>query len=63
MQATASLCRPAVRPGSRYDTRACRDLMEFVFNDFLVNNKVDKVLLAASWKDEDLPILSATLES
>ena len=28
--------------------------MHFVFNDFLVNNKVDKVLLAASWKDEDL---------
>ena len=62
MQATASLCRPAARPGSRYDTRACRALMQFVFDDFLVNNRVDKVLLAASWKDEDLPILSATLD-
>ena len=47
--------------GSRYDTPACRDLMEFVFSDFLVHNKVDGVLLAASWKDEDLPVLSATL--
>ena len=37
--------------------------MEFVFNDFLVHNKVDGVLLAASWKDEDLPVLSATLRS
>ena len=27
--------------------------MQFVFDDFLVHNKVDKVLLAASWKDED----------
>jgi hypothetical protein len=36
--------------------------MQLVFDDFLVNNKVDKILLAASWKDEDLPILSATLE-
>ena len=36
--------------------------MQFVFDDFLVNNKPDKVLLAASWKDEDLPILSATLD-
>ena len=62
LQATASLCRPAVLPGSRYDTPTCRNLMQSVFNDFLVNNKVDKVLLAASWKDEDLPILSATLE-
>ena len=37
--------------------------MEFVFDDFLVNNKVDRILLAASWKDEDLPILSTTLET
>ena len=62
MQASASLCRPAAVAGSRYDTHACRQLMQFVFDDFLVNNKPDKVLLAASWKDEDLPILSATLD-
>jgi hypothetical protein len=62
MQATASLCRPAVLAGSQYDTNTCRDLMELVFNNFLVNNKVDKVLLAASWKDEDLPILATTLK-
>jgi peptidoglycan/LPS O-acetylase OafA/YrhL len=62
MQATASMCRPAVIATSLLDTRACPKLMQFVFNDFLVNNKVDKVLLSASWKDEDLPGLSATLE-
>jgi peptidoglycan/LPS O-acetylase OafA/YrhL len=62
LQATASLCRPAVLAGSRYDTPVCRNLMQLVFNDFLMNNKVDKILLAASWKDEDLPILSGTLE-
>lgn len=62
MQATASLCRPAVAAGSRYDTPVCRHLMEFVFSDFLVHNEVDGVLLAASWKDEDLPFLSATLQ-
>jgi peptidoglycan/LPS O-acetylase OafA/YrhL len=61
MQATASMCRPAL-PGSRLETPACRKLMQFVFDDFLVNNKVDKILLAASWKDEDLPMLSTTLE-
>ena len=55
MQATASACRPAVMPVSRLDTRACPKLMQFVFNDFLVNNKVDKILLSASWKDEDIP--------
>lgn len=62
MQATASECRPAVQPLSQLDTRACPKLMQFVFNDFLVNNRVDKVLLAASWKDEDIPALSATIE-
>jgi len=63
MQATASACRPAILPVSLLDSRACPKLMQFVFNDFLVNNKVDKVLLAASWKDEDIPGLSATLET
>lgn len=62
MQATASLCRPAATAGSRYDTPVCRAMMEFVFDDFLVRNKVDGVFLAASWKDEDLSFLSATLQ-
>jgi peptidoglycan/LPS O-acetylase OafA/YrhL len=63
MQATASACRPAVERVSLLDSRACPRLMQFVFNDFLVNNRVDKVLLAASWKDEDIPALSDTLET
>ena len=63
MQATASACRPAVMPISLLDTRACPRLMQFVFNDFLVNNRVDKVLLSASWKDEDIPALASTLET
>lgn len=62
MQASASLCRPAVQGGSRYDTAACRRMMDYVFNDFLVHVRVDKVLLAASWKDEDLPILATSLD-
>ena len=63
MQATASACRPAVMPIALLDTRACPRLMQFVFDDFLVNNKVDKVLLAASWKDEDIPLLAGTLDT
>jgi hypothetical protein len=63
MQATAGTCRPAVEHISLLDSRACPRLMQFVFNDFLVNHRVDKVLLAASWKDEDIPGLSDTLET
>jgi hypothetical protein len=62
MQASAGACRPVIEPVSMLDTRACPKLMQFVFNDFLVNNKVDKVLLAASWKDEDIPALLNTLD-
>jgi peptidoglycan/LPS O-acetylase OafA/YrhL len=63
MQATASACRPAVERTSLLDSRACPRLMQFVFNDFLVNHRVDRVLLAASWKDEDIPALLETLET
>jgi peptidoglycan/LPS O-acetylase OafA/YrhL len=63
MQATASMCRPAISSVSVLETRACPKLMHFVFNDFLEHNKVDKVLLAASWKDEDLPDLLAAIEA
>ncbi len=63
MQATASACRPAVKPVSLLDTRACPKLMQFIFNDFLVNNKVDRILLSASWKDEDMPALADTIET
>lgn len=63
MQATASACRPAVVPVSRLDTRACPQLMQYVFNDFLATNKVDKVILSASWKDEDIPGLIETLDT
>ena len=63
MQATASACRPAVEPTALLDTRACPKLMQFVFNDVLVNKRVDKVLLGAAWQDEDLPALSVTLDA
>ena len=63
MQATASGCRPSAEPIALLDTRACPRLMQFVFNEFLLNNRVDRILLAASWKDEDIPALAGTLET
>jgi len=63
LQATASACRPAVAPLVLLDTRACPRLMQFVFNDFLISHRVDKVLLAAAWKDEDLTALVDTIEA
>jgi hypothetical protein len=61
MQASASACRPVITVASAFDTRACPRLTRFIFNEFLNDHRVDGVLLAASWKDEDLPALSETL--
>jgi peptidoglycan/LPS O-acetylase OafA/YrhL len=63
MQASASACRPALQPEGIIDARACPRLMHFVFDDFLKSHHVDKVLLAASWKDEDLPALAGTIDT
>ena len=63
MQASASACRPALQPEGVVDARACPRLMHFVFDDFLKAHHVDRVLLAASWKDEDLPALAGTIDS
>ena len=61
MQATMTMCRP-VREASAFDTGKCPQLMHFIFDDYLAHEKVDKVLLAAAWKEEDLPKLAATLD-
>jgi peptidoglycan/LPS O-acetylase OafA/YrhL len=62
LQASVGACRPLIQPIAMLDTRACPRLMQFVFDDFLANNRVDKVLLSASWKDEDFQALSTTLD-
>jgi peptidoglycan/LPS O-acetylase OafA/YrhL len=62
MQATVTMCRPVRVELAALDSRKCPQLMHFVFDDYLLNEKVDKVLLAASWKEEDLPKLAATLD-
>jgi len=61
MQATASGCRPVLgrQPG---DSAWCRDLMDYVLEDFLVAHRVDALLLAARWSPEHLPALRQTLD-
>ena len=61
MQATASGCKPLTVPGV-FELAECRALMNFVFDDYLVHNKIDKLLIAGQWKDSDLPKIEATLD-
>ncbi|MBC7578661.1 MAG: acyltransferase [Tardiphaga sp.] len=63
LQATASTCRPAIPAADSLDSRACPRLMHYVFGQFLHDHKVDRILLAASWKDEDIPQLAHTLDT
>jgi peptidoglycan/LPS O-acetylase OafA/YrhL len=63
MQASASTCRPVLQETLALDRRACPRLMNYVFDTFLRANKVDRVLLSASWKDEDLAPLARTLDA
>ncbi len=62
MQASATMCRPVMRESSSLDTRACGMLMHYVFDDYLARERVDQVLLSASWKEEDLPALAITVD-
>jgi peptidoglycan/LPS O-acetylase OafA/YrhL len=62
MQATMTMCRPVRSDITALDTRKCPRLMDFIFDDYLAHEKIDKVLLAAAWKPEDLPKLAATLD-
>ena len=72
LQATASGCEPAMQNKSvrlldRLDNQLfgdiCRPMMDYVFNDYLVKNHVDRVLIAARWEQEDLPRLDHTIST
>ena len=61
LQGTASGCKPLIAPGA-HDAERCRKLMQFLFDDYLKQEGKLQVLLAASWDEEDLAPLAATLD-
>ncbi len=62
MQASASNCPALVVavPG-RTRSKNCIRLFDFLFNDFLLHHHVDTLLLAARWREADLPGIAATV--
>ena len=58
MQATASGCKPLVNGKG---VKRCRDLMTYIFNDYLPNTKIDALLISGRWANKDLPLLLETL--
>jgi hypothetical protein len=61
MQATASDCAPLVE-STREESENCRNLLNFVFNDYLLHHRVGTLLLEARWRRTDLDGVGATIE-
>ena len=59
MQATAAGCTPL--PARRF-TRICNDVMRFLFSDYLLHHKPDRLVLSAEWLQADLPQLAQVLD-
>jgi peptidoglycan/LPS O-acetylase OafA/YrhL len=59
MQATASGCKPIVSSGGQ---PRCKDLINFIFKDFLPTHHVDGLILSARWGDYDVAGVSETVK-
>jgi peptidoglycan/LPS O-acetylase OafA/YrhL len=60
LQANASACR-ALLHEPEHKSRDCKDMFNFIFGDFLVHHHVDTIVLAGSWRSDDLAPLGETL--
>jgi peptidoglycan/LPS O-acetylase OafA/YrhL len=58
MQATAASCKPFLDSEAR---PPCGPTMKGIFDDYLLKNHVDALVIAAHWRREDLPALSKTI--
>nr|WP_257721780.1 acyltransferase family protein [Raoultella ornithinolytica] len=48
LQATSSGCMPYLESSGQ---KRCRDLVNYIYDDFLMNNNVDAIFIAANWVD------------
>ena len=62
LQATASNCFPTVRHGFG-ESGPCIHLLDGVLSDFLVQHRVDRVIIAARWSQNQLSRIEETLAS
>ncbi|HVE14338.1 MAG TPA: acyltransferase family protein [Elusimicrobiota bacterium] len=60
MQATAASCTPGLASKTG-GTPACAALLAYLADDFLSRRRVDRLVLHAAWKPDDLPELQRTL--
>ena len=60
MQATAASCKPVI---SQNVDNPCSHLMKYIFEDFIVHNRIDGIIISARWKKGDLNALISTVKS
>lgn len=61
LQATASGCKPTLDQPLLTAT-TCRQMMNYIYSDYLPNHHVDRLLIAARWQDGDVLPLSRSLD-
>jgi hypothetical protein len=59
LQASVSACRPILRQSA---SATCHQMMDYIFNDFLVHNKIEGLLLQARWETRDFEGLNETIQ-
>jgi len=61
LQATASGCKPTLdQPILAGST--CKQLMNYIYQDYLPSHHIDRLLIAARWQNEDVSPLSRSLD-
>lgn len=58
MQATISACRPIRGSGWR---KRCTDMLGYIYDDFLPNNRIEGVILSSTWIEIDINQLKNTI--
>ena len=58
LQASVSACRPILNQSG---SSTCRQMMNYIFRDFLPHNRVLGLLLQARWESRDLAGLTETI--
>jgi len=61
LQATSPLCKPFLAQPP-WAEPVCRRVMKYVFEDFLLHHKIDRLILAGAWSFYDLEPLAETLD-
>lgn len=61
LQATASGCKPTLDQ-PLLTAATCKQMMSYIYKDYLPSHHVDRLLIAARWQDEDILPLSRSLD-